>query len=352
MSLNLIFDFLIISIITSLAINMVARNFSKNSNILIDLPDKSRKFHKRATPLTGGISILISVLITGKLYIDFNGLSGYVPSFTQNLIYCSAVLVALFLVDDIKGLKPFLRLIIQTLLSVWMIYSTNVYISNLGNLFGMGDIILGIWGIPFTVFCAVGIMNAFNMLDGINGLASGTAMVALLFIGFTSGLIFDSMLVLMIGSMIGFLIFNLRFVGKKRAVFLGDHGSNMIGFWVAWAAIFSSQSSIYQIMPITTVWFVAIPLLDCIGLIVSRKARGISWSTPGRDHIHHKLMNKYSPDGALGVIIIACVSLGAVAVIAERLWDARISFALFVLFAFVYYFYAYYYEKVKLKFGI
>ena len=67
MSLNLIFDFLIISIITSLAINMVARNFSKNSNILIDLPDKSRKFHKRATPLTGGISILISVLITGKL---------------------------------------------------------------------------------------------------------------------------------------------------------------------------------------------------------------------------------------------------------------------------------------------
>ena len=352
MSLNLIFDFLIISIITSLAINMVARNFSKNSNMLIDLPDKSRKFHKRATPLTGGISILISVLITGKLYIDFNGLSNYVPSFTQNLIYCSAVLVALFLVDDIKGLKPFLRLIIQTLLSVWMIYSTNVYISNLGNLFGMGDIILGIWGIPFTVFCAVGIMNAFNMLDGINGLASGTAMVALLFIGFTSGLIFDSMLVLMIGSMIGFLMFNLRFVGKKRAVFLGDHGSNMIGFWVAWAAIFSSQSSIYQIMPITTVWFVAIPLLDCIGLIVSRKARGISWSTPGRDHIHHKLMNKYSPDGALGAIIVACVSLGAVAVIAERLWDARISFALFVLFAFVYYFYAYYYEKVKVKFGI
>ena len=111
----------------------------------------------------------------------------------------------------------------------------------------------------------------------------------------------------MIGSMIGFLIFNLRFVGKKRAVFLGDHGSNMIGFWVAWAAIFSSQSSIYQIMPITTVWFVAIPLLDCIGLIVSRKARGISWSTPGRDHIHHKLMNKYSPDGALGAIIVACV---------------------------------------------
>ena len=63
-------------------------------------------------------------------------------------------------------------------------------------------------------------MNAFNMIDGINGLCSGCAMVAILFIGFYSGLIYDSMLVLVIGSMIGFLIFNLRIFGKKRGVFL------------------------------------------------------------------------------------------------------------------------------------
>ena len=78
--------------------------------------------------------------------------------------------------------------------------------------------------------------------------------------------------------MLGFLVFNLRIIGKQRTVFLGDHGSNFIGFVVAWIAIHCSQNSIYEVAPITTVWFVAIPLLDCIGLIISRTLRGVSWA--------------------------------------------------------------------------
>ena len=113
-------------------------------------------------------------------------------------------------------------------------------------------------------------MNAFNMLDGINGLCSGCAMLALMLMGFYSGLIYDSMLVLIIGSMIGFVLFNLGVFGRKRGVFLGDSGSNLVGFWVAWVAVYASQSEIYIIEPITILWFVAIPLLDCIGLIYSR----------------------------------------------------------------------------------
>jgi UDP-GlcNAc:undecaprenyl-phosphate GlcNAc-1-phosphate transferase len=190
-------------------------------------------------------------------------------------------------------------------------------------------------------------MNAFNMIDGINGLCSGSAMVALLFIGFSSGLIYDSMLVIIIGSMIGFLLFNLKIVGKKRAVFLGDHGSNMIGFLVAWTAIYASQSSIYQIQPMTMIWFVAIPLLDCLGLIISRQSRGVSWSTPGRDHIHHKLMNKLTPEGTLIAIILICTFLSSFALIVEKYATETASFALFLLFAAIYYFFAYYYAHIK-----
>ena len=87
----------------------------------------------------------------------------------------------------------------------------------MGNLFGAGQISLGIFDIPFTIFCVVGLMNAFNMIDGINGLCAGCGMLSLLLIGFHSGLIYDSMLILMIGSMVGFLIFNLRIFGKKRS---------------------------------------------------------------------------------------------------------------------------------------
>ena len=352
MNLNLIIDYLILSIIASFAINMIFRNIAKAKNILVDIPDRSRKFHNRATPLTGGISIIFAVLISGKLYLDFNDLNGYVPLFTFNLMVSSIVLVALFLIDDFKGLRASLRLVIQAALALFMIFSTDTYISNLGNMLGFGDLELGLFGIPFTVFCVVGIMNAFNMIDGINGLCSGCGMVALLFIGFSSGLIYDSMLVLMIGSTIGFLFFNLRIVGKKRAVFLGDHGSNLIGFWVSWAAIFASQSTLYEMQPITMIWFVAIPLLDCLGLIVSRRSRGISWATPGRDHIHHKLMNRFSPEGTLLVILLICFVLGSFALLIERYYSAQTSFALFIIFAGIYYFFAYYYQNIRIKNGV
>ena len=98
----------------------------------------------------------------------------------------SIPLLGLFLIDDylkgknkhkefeIKGLRPSHRIIIQCLLTIYMIFTTDgIYLESLGDLFGFGEIKLGIFSIPFTVFCVVGIMNAFNMIDGINGLCSG-----------------------------------------------------------------------------------------------------------------------------------------------------------------------------------
>ena len=150
------------------------------------------KFHKRATPLTGGISILIALLISGKLYIDLNELNGFVPDFTFQLLMTSIPLLGVFLIDDylkgknkhnnpefeIKGLRPSHRIIIQCLLTIYMILTTGIHLESLGDLFGFGEIKLGIFSIPFTVFCVVGIMNAFNMIDGINGLCSGSAMLS------------------------------------------------------------------------------------------------------------------------------------------------------------------------------
>ena len=337
MELTIIIDYLIISIIASMAINSVLRNYAKKYNILVDIPDRSRKFHKRPTPMTGGLGILISLLISGKLYIDLNNLTGYIPEFTFQLMVISIPLLLLFLIDDLKELKPIFRFLIQSLLSIYMIMSTGVYLESLGDLFGFGFINLGIFGIPFTVFCIVGIMNAFNMLDGINGLCSGCAMIALMLIGFYSGLIYDSMLVLIIGSMIGFILFNLGMFGKKREVFLGDSGSNLIGFWVAWIAIYASQSEIYNIQPVTMLWFVAIPLLDCIGLIFKRIRKGKSLSTAGRDHIHHKLMEKFSSKGTLSIILLITFGTGLIGIVTEINVDSHISTYLFFVYALAYY---------------
>jgi len=349
MELNIIIDYLIISILASLAINSVLRNFAKEKKLLVDIPDRSRKFHTRATPLTGGIGILLAVIISTEIYLDMNNLKGYMPEFSQELYIASIPLLILFLIDDFKTLRPLYRLIIQVTLCLYVIFSTDIYLSNLGNLFGFGEIQLGILSIPFTIFCVVGVMNAFNMIDGINGLCAGSAMMALLFIGFYSGLMYDSVLIIIIGSMIGFLIFNLRFFGKKRGVFLGDSGSNLIGFWVAWCAIYSSQNSIYQVEAITMLWFISIPLLDCIGLIFSRLVRGISIASPGRDHIHHKLMLNYSSEGSLGIILLISLCTGLLGIALENNFEPWVSTLFFFIYASFYFIYAYGFQKLKSK---
>jgi len=180
-------------------------------------------------------------------------------------------------------------------------------------------------------------------------LCAGCAMLALLLIGFYSGLIYDSMLVLLIGTMIGFLIFNLRLFGKKRGVFLGDSGSNLIGFWVAWSAIYASQNEFYDIEPITVIWFVAIPFFDCLGLIFSRISKGISLTSAGRDHIHHKLMTKFTPEGTLSIILVTSLVTGLFGIYLENNSSPSISFILFMTYGFVYYAFASIFRTNKIK---
>lgn len=345
MELKLIIDYLIISIIASIAINSVLRNFAKSRKILIDSPDRSRKFHDRSTPVTGGLGILIALLISGKLYIDLNDLNGYMPNFSYHLMISSIFLVFAFLFDDYKGLNKYKRLIIQALISLYMIFFTGTSLENLGDLFGFGNITLGVMSIPFTIFCSIGIMNAFNMIDGINGLCSGYAMIGLLFMGFFSGLIYDSLLIIFIGSIIGFLLFNLSFLGQNREVFLGDHGSNLIGFWVAWCAIYCSQNELYSFEPITAIWIVAIPLLDCIGLIFSRYRKNINWALPGRTHIHHKLMNRFSSNTTLVIIISVGLITNFFAIYMGNNYPAWVSTILFIMYGSHYYVFSYYVKK-------
>tara|TARA_B100001057_G_scaffold390314_1_gene398259 strand:+ start:200 stop:1261 length:1062 start_codon:yes stop_codon:yes gene_type:complete len=347
MSNDLILSILLLSIFTSIAVNGILRGIAKKNRILIDLPDRSRKFHRRPTPLTGGLGIFVSIMLSSKIYIDLNNLNEYVPIFSESIIYMSLILLIFFLFDDFKHIRYFYRLIFQALASLVIIFISGVQITNFGNLLGLGGYDLGIFSIPVTIFCVVGIMNAFNMIDGINGLCAGSALIALLFCGFHTGFIYDSLLILVIGSILGFLVYNLRIIGKKRAVFLGDSGSNILGFMVAWVAIYCSQNEFYDINPITMVWFVAIPLLDCIGLIISRTLRGISWAAPGRDHIHHKLMLRFSSEYSLLILVMFSSLLSLFAIYLEKNFNEPISFYLFTFFALSYYLIFHFYIKPK-----
>jgi len=251
------------------------------------------------------------------------------------------------MLDDYKQIRYFYRLIVQSLASLTIILITGIKITSFGNLLGFGGYELGIFSIPITIFCVVGVMNAFNMIDGINGLCAGSALLMFLFCGFHSGFIYDSLLILVIGSILGFLVFNLRIIGKKRAVFLGDSGSNILGFMVAWVAIYCSQNESYDINAITMVWFIAIPLLDCVFLVISRTLRGISWAAPGRDHIHHKLMLKFSSESSLLILVIFSSLISLFAIYLEKHFSEFVSFYLFSFFALSYYLIFHFYIKPK-----
>ena len=434
----------LLSFFASITFNGFFRNIAKKKNILIDIPDKSRKFHFRATPLTGGISlffgsILSGLLISGltsipietnfseqgflkdssfivdtsvqkfevdnidydlsierknnsdsininvassnnlesslkvmpkedgsfevlmpdgskSLYTFKNGTvskvsyvmekitpisknveSVKVDTITLAMILCGGLIVAFMLVDDFIGLRATLRIIFQAAIVLFMILISEEYITNLGNLYGSGDVYLGAMAIPFTIFCVVGLMNAYNMVDGLNGICASFGLVPLIFLTFFGSVKYG--LLIPIGAILGFMAYNLGYLGKKRRVFLGDSGSNYIGFIVAFLCITYSQDS-QIINPVTALWLVAIPLLDCLGVIVSRVKKGLMPFTPGRDHLHHKLLDKgYSSKNILYIFVLISIILCSVGCLLELFFpnDDYISLGLFILFAILYY---------------
>ena len=119
--------------------------------------------------------------------------------------------------------------------------------------------------------------------------------------------------------------YNQRNTSMEATIGLGVLCVIFIGFTVAWVAIHCSQMESYPINPITIVWFVAIPFVDCIGLIISRTLKGKSWASAGRDHIHHKLMQYFSPEGSLLIILLFSTILGFLGIILENNFKEYIS---------------------------
>ena len=261
-------------------------------------------------------------------------------SFTAAFIIIAILLQLFILYDDAFGIKASKRLVIQGLASLALIYFGEIYIENLQiSLLGI-NLELGYWGIPFTIFAVVGIINAFNMIDGINGLCAGFALVAMGALQIASGFdVANYSLVIAMGSIIGFLFYNLGFLGIKRRVFLGDNGSTFLGFLVAWTCINYSQSTENLIKPVTCLWIVAIPLLDCLGVMVGRIIKGILPFSPGRDHIHHKLqsLTNSSSKTLTGLLILGMLFAGLGVFIEKSYLSSEISFVIFLILAVLFY---------------
>ncbi len=255
---------------------------------LLDKPDE-RKQHAIPTPPIGGFGVFLGILLP-FLYVE--GLSQEFIGFAAG----SMLLVLIGALDDKYQIHWKTRIAIQILAALSIIYISGVRAEHVGPLFGFGDIELGWLSVPFTVFVTLGLINAMNMFDGIDGLVGVVcSAVAVMFIcaALYSGA-YDVALGLfwVLGAMAGFLWFNLRRPGQKSArVFLGDAGSGFIGFLLAFIIFRLTQNEAHPISPILGPFLLAPPIIDCLTLIVHRLRRGKSPFAAGRDHAHHLMLD-------------------------------------------------------------
>lgn len=266
-----------------LALRSVAHRYN-----LIDKPS-FRKTHVGDVPLVGGLAIGGAFLTT--LFIAQTPLSSFLSPF----VVACVIVLATGLFDDLKEFSARSKFVGQLAAAVIMTSWSNLFLVDLGNLWGTGDVYLGNWAIPFTIFCVIGIMNAMNMIDGLDGLAGGIGLVAATWLFAAAGLCgvcnVSPLLGVFVAAVAAFLVFNLRHPWRRNAVvFLGDAGSMFLGFVLVWFAVDISQTAPRDFYAISAVWILGVPIMDTVYVMLRRLIRGLSPFSADRRHVHHTLM--------------------------------------------------------------
>jgi UDP-GlcNAc:undecaprenyl-phosphate/decaprenyl-phosphate GlcNAc-1-phosphate transferase len=274
---------IIIAFLTSLISLIIIRPFAIEFN-LVDFPTE-RKNHIGNVPIVGGICVFLGLLISYLFFIEFDKFS------TALLITASLILIH-GVWDDYANLKAQTKIAFQVFVSAIMIYVTDVKLESFGDLFGVSyPLQLGVFSIPITIIAVIALTNAFNMIDGLDGLAASIVLLAI------TGLVcynltlelspFTSILLATASALLPFIIFNIAPYPKVK-VFLGDGGSLFLGYIISWALIYNAEN-INSFNPSFALWCVAIPLYDFFTVIIMRIIKKQSLMIARKDHIHHRL---------------------------------------------------------------
>ncbi|MBR1668503.1 MAG: undecaprenyl/decaprenyl-phosphate alpha-N-acetylglucosaminyl 1-phosphate transferase [Bacteroidaceae bacterium] len=272
-----------------------------NTRGIFDLPN-TRKLHKHAIPRLGGTlfmpSLSVGVVIT--LLIMYQGINQNIEiGFSNVMMVVGAILIYLIgILDDLRGLKATHKFLIQTIAAL-LFPLCNLMISNLHGLFGVHEIPLWI-SYPLTVFVILLIVNAMNLIDGIDGLASSIAFLILgsfAYLYYNLGAyLFSLISISLAGATLAFFFFN--FYGKvgRLKTFMGDSGSLFLGYVIAYLAIKYQMSNEPNGFPyreeslLISFTLVFLPCIDVIRVALQRKFNGRSMFEADKTHIHHCIM--------------------------------------------------------------
>ena len=309
---------MLVAALTSFCFAFIAIKLFKPIAVDVGLVDKpnARKRHQGQVPLIGGISIFAAVLAASLLWL---------PNTLELRMYliASAMMVFIGALDDKYDLKVRIRIVGQIIIASLMIYGVGGYIANLGDLFGLGDINLGPVGIIFTYFAIIVVINAYNMVDGIDGLIGSlslntfTAIAILFLISGNNGYL--SYPLMLATATLPYLVFNLGFFKKyTNKIFMGDAGSMFIGLSVIWLLSMGTQGENASFRPVTALWICAVPLMDMLAIVMRRYRKGKSPFKPDRDHLHHILQRAgLSSRQTLIAITVFSIMMSSLGVLGE-----------------------------------
>lgn len=249
----------------------------------VDLPD-GRKIHGKAVPRLGGLAILAATVVTllGS-GVPLRGIAPYLGGFL--------LVAATGFADDVSRLRPAVKFAGQVLAAAFFVWASGESLRDLGDFAGTGAVRTG-WFAPFfTVFCMVGIMNALNLSDGLDGLAGGISVIAAVMLGVFAYLQRDwtslAILVALSGGVLGFLRFN----SYPATLFMGDTGSMALGFCLSAVAVRLSQRTGAEASPMTLVVVLALPAFDTLLVMLRRLLHWQNPFLPDKTHLHHRLMD-------------------------------------------------------------
>jgi UDP-GlcNAc:undecaprenyl-phosphate/decaprenyl-phosphate GlcNAc-1-phosphate transferase len=312
---------LIICFFVSVLITPLIKKFA----FLIGATDRPnrRKVHQRVMPRLGGLAIFISFIIGTLLLHPIS------PSSLAILIGCMIIVLTGFL-DDIMELPARIKLIGQLAAALTAVFLGDLQVSFINLPFG-GQLQFGLLSIPFTIFWIVGITNAINLIDGLDGLAAGVSSIALITIS-GMAVIQGNLYVLSVGLIVlagtlGFLIYNFH----PAKIFMGDTGALFLGYIISVLSLlgFKNVTFISFIIPVI---ILAVPISDTFFAILRRIIHKKPLGAPDKQHLHHCLLRMgYSHRQSVLLIYAMSAFFGLVAVIYSQ---ARIGGAL-VLIVFV-----------------
>ncbi len=274
---------------------------------MVDLPN-ARKIHSRPVPYLGGVAIslafVFSILIGQRLFQGFQTFQSL-----YSILLACGVIVLLGLYDDHRGSSAWIKVIFQSTAAI-IVINAGIQIDMIKIPF-FQYIHLGLWSWPVTCLWIVGLCNAVNLIDGLDGLAAGVAMIASFSLFATSirwGEIEVALLcIAMAGSLLGFLRYNFH----PARIFMGDAGALLLGFLLGVLSIMEgskSTSAIAVLIPITAL---GIPILDTGVAILRRLRKGDPLFVADQEHLHHHLLHiGLSHRQAVILIYLASIYLG------------------------------------------